>query len=165
MKRLYAPWRSEYATKISREKKVKTSSKDCVFCTIIKEKKDEKNFVLKRYKSCILMLNRYPYNAGHLLVLPIAHKKDLTELDASARAEIMEVMANATEMVQKFGGAHGINIGMNLGKAAGAGIPSHLHVHILPRYNGDTNFLPLLADTKQVSFDLHKVYDVMKTWF
>lgn len=164
MKRLYAPWRSAYAQKISRETKIKTSAKECVFCQILKEKDDEKNFIIKRYKHCFIMLNRYPYNAGHLLIIPTNHKKNLSDFDAKARSEMMEIMSLATEIVQKKG-AHGVNVGINLGKAAGAGIPSHLHIHVLPRYEGDTNFMPLLADTKQISFDLKKVYEEMKGWF
>lgn len=165
MERLYAPWRSSYARGIAASKKVKTSSKECVFCKAVKEQKDEQNFIIKRYKHTVIMLNRFPYNAGHLLIMPLAHKKNLHDLTPAARIELMELISRATHIVQKELKAPGINVGLNLGKEAGAGIPSHLHFHVLPRWKGDTNFLPLLAQTKQISFDLNSVYKELRDHF
>lgn len=165
MKRLYAPWRSSYARSIAKQKKIKTSAKDCVFCNAIKEDDDEKNLIIARYKYNAVLLNRYPYNAGHLLIIPTVHKSQIHELSHAAQTELMELISQATHTVQKELGAHGVNVGINLGKAAGAGIPSHLHFHVLPRWNGDTNFLPLLADTKQVSFDLVAMFhEIKRCW-
>lgn len=165
MKKLYAPWRSKYTTSTARTKNEKTKKSECAFCTQIKEKKDTKNFIIKRTKNCIVMLNLYPYNAGHLLVLPVSHTASLDKLSENERAELMELVSESSSVVTKALKAEGVNIGLNLGKAAGAGIPSHLHFHVLPRWIGDTNYLPALADTKQISFDLKDIYTKLKKGF
>lgn len=110
------------------------------------------------------MMNRYPYNAGHLLILPLKHTAALSDLTPAARAQLMELTHHCTEILKKVLDAHGVNIGMNLGKAAGAGLPSHLHMHVLPRWRGDTNFLPLLADVKPVSADLQQLFNKLKPY-
>ncbi len=158
MKKLYAPWRGEYTASTVRV----TDKKDCVFCDVFKEKKDSKNFILKRFKDNYIILNRYPYNAGHLLVIPTKHIANLSDLSESARSELMDLLAVSEKLLRNSLKAEGINIGLNQGKAAGAGIPKHLHFHVLPRWQGDTNFLPALAETKQISFDLNKIYKQLK---
>jgi ATP adenylyltransferase len=166
MKNLYAPWRSPYAgalTKTKQEKK--TKSGECVFCMQPQEKRDEKNFIIKRYKYCYAVLNKYPYNAGHLMVIPFAHVKDLQSLEQEARHEIMEVVNTCIQIVYDELKCQGVNVGLNLGNASGAGIPSHIHMHILPRLEGDTNFLPTLANTKVISFDLKEIYELLKPAF
>lgn len=165
MKKLYAPWRSSYTTSTARTKNENTKKNECVFCSQIKEKKDAKHFILKRTKNSIVMLNLYPYNAGHLLVLPVSHTATLDKLSKEQRAELMELVSQTSSIVTKILGAEGVNVGLNLGKASGAGIPSHLHFHVLPRWIGDTNFLPTLSDTKQISFDLKKIYTQLKKGF
>ncbi len=162
MDRIYAPWRSAYTSKTARGKKPNATKDECIFCNIISEKKDPKNFILKRFKHNLVMLNRFPYNTGHLLVMPLSHTADLAKLSKAARAELMEILSQSSALLKKSLQAEGINIGLNQGKAAGAGIPSHLHFHVLPRWLGDTNFLPTLADTKQISFDLGKIYKQLK---
>jgi ATP adenylyltransferase len=158
MKRLYAPWRNNYTKKIASPSKDDPSEDACVFCRQLKENKDTDYFILKRFKHTVVMLNLYPYNAGHLLLLPLDHCPDFTTMSPEARCEMMELIMVSTQILQETLKAPGINVGLNLGKAAGAGIPSHLHMHVIPRWPGDTNFLPLIADTKQVSVDLHKMY-------
>ena len=111
------------------------------------------------------MLNKYPYNAGHLLILPIRHVALLSDLEKNERAELMELVNMSVNIVSATLGNHGLNIGINLGKAAGAGIPSHLHTHILPRWDGDTNFMPAIAKTKVISFDLSDIYEKLKKEF
>lgn len=111
------------------------------------------------------MLNKYPYNAGHLLILPIKHVASLAELTKEARSELIELQSQSVEILQKTLNNDGANIGINLGKAAGAGIPSHLHIHILPRWQGDTNFMPTIAQTKVISFDLGQYYKKLKKQF
>lgn len=165
MKNLYAPWRSSYAASTEDSKKENALKNDCVFCTQLQENNDEKHFILKRYKHCFVVLNKYPYNAGHLMVLPLSHEKSLENLSADARHEIMDATSHCVKVVEKVLRAEGVNIGLNIGKASGAGIPSHLHMHILPRWNGDTNFLPTLADIKVVSFDLKEIFDLLKPEF
>lgn len=159
MDKLYAPWRSDYTASTAHTKNEATSEEECVFCTQFAEKKDAHNFILRRFNQCIIMLNKYPYNAGHLLILPHAHLSRLNQLPQEVRYELIDLTNQSVEILKKVLNPEGFNIGLNLGKAAGAGIPAHLHQHILPRWNGDTNFLPTLAETKAVSFDLHKIYD------
>lgn len=151
MKNLYAPWRSAYTcTK---------SDSECVFCKKCAENLDAKNFIIKRFTHCYVMLNLFPYNAGHLLVIPYEHHASLETLSPQARQEIMEASSTGTALLKEIFGAEGINIGINIGgKAAGGSIPEHLHVHILPRWIGDTNFLATLAETKQISFDMEEIY-------
>lgn len=165
MKRLYAPWRSPYAESVDRTKEEKASAQECVFCTKLKQKKDNENFIIKRFKYNAIILNRFPYNAGHILIIPLVHKATLDKLSRAARIELMELLALSGPLMQKTFDADGVNIGLNIGKAAGAGIPSHLHFHVLPRWHGDTNFLPTLTDTKLISFDLHTIYEQLKKAF
>lgn len=166
MKKLYAPWRNNYAKNIaSKTKDIDASEHDCVFCQQIKSLDDEKNFILARHSLAIIMLNLYPYNGGHILVIPHYHCSTLEGLTQKARLEMIELITATSVILQNILKAQGINIGLNLGKAAGAGIPSHVHFHVLPRWPGDTNFLPVLADTKQISTDLHDVYTILRPHF
>ena len=165
MKRLYAPWRSLYAKSLHEGKGERSLKEQCDFCTQISANQDEKYFILKRFKHSFVCLNLYPYNAGHIMILPLKHQATLHELTKEARLEIMEAVSASTTIIQKVLESEGINVGINLGKAAGAGSPSHLHVHVLPRWSGDTNFLPALADTKLISFDLHEIYKKLKPEF
>lgn len=165
MEHLFAPWREEYSKTIDRAKHESTPEESCVFCTLFKESNDTQNFILRRFDSMVVMLNRYPYNAGHIMILPNMHVAGLHALNKDKRIELMELTNACVEMVKKEFKCDGVNVGINLGKAAGAGIPSHLHMHILPRFFGDTNFLPTLADTKQISFDLNKIYARLKPHF
>ncbi len=162
---LYAPWRASYSNSIAHAKKEDTTENECVFCQRFKQTIDEDNFILKRFKHCVIMLNKYPYNAGHLLILPLKHVDSLHALSQEARIELMELMNSSIIIVKKILQCDGVNAGVNLGKAAGAGIPSHLHMHILPRFIGDTNFLPTLSATKAVSFDLNEIYRQLKPEF
>lgn len=159
MNKLYAPWRGDYTTDTTAGKHDDTSADDCVFCTKLAATDDKKHFILARFKHHAVLLNLYPYNAGHLLIIPHDHVKNMSDLSPQARAELMELITHSTTILKDTLKAEGINIGANLGKAAGAGIPSHLHWHVLPRWAGDTNFLPLIADTKAVSYDLHAMYE------
>ena len=111
------------------------------------------------------MLNLYPYNAGHLLIVSLDHKNRLKELSPEERNELIELTDKSIQILEKTINPAGFNIGLNIGKAGGAGIPSHLHQHVLPRWIGDTNFLPLLAETKQVSVNLKDLYNQLKPHF
>ncbi len=152
MEILYAPWRAEY---VGQEE---VSEEGCIFCIQLAHNTDEKYFILGRYKTTFIMLNRYPYNAGHVLILPLEHQAHLENLSQDTQQELMCLISQSTVILKKELNAQGINIGMNLGKAAGAGIPSHLHTHVLPRWLGDTNFLPTLGNVKQVSKSLDDLY-------
>jgi ATP adenylyltransferase len=159
MKNLYAPWRSDYTTSVAHTKNENAPSDDCVFCSHKEHPLDDaKNFVLKRHEHVFVMFNKFPYNAGHLVVVPYAHVGSPDLLSKEARIELMEVTTQAATILKRETGAEGFNIGLNIGKAAGAGIPSHLHMHVLPRFVGDTNFLPTLGATRVISFDLNAMY-------
>src|SRR3989338_1487504 len=167
MEMLYAPWREKYTADATHgpQGKDDAPSSICVFCQHLQNKNDKTSFILGRYKRCYVVLNRYPYNGGHLLVLPFEHKSQLSELSSETRNELMELISQSTSILQEELDAKGINIGLNMGKAAGAGIPSHLHFHVLPRWHGDTNFLPTLGNVKPVSVDLETVYKKLKPRF
>ncbi len=164
MEHLYAPWRSAYAGKVKKEK-VSMDEAACVFCAQLAEDNDEQHFILRRFSQVSVLLNRFPYNAGHLLILPHSHASDLQDLSQQARMQIMEVTTQSVTILRETLGAQGVNLGANLGRVAGAGIPGHVHMHVLPRWAGDTNYLPLLADTKQISFDLHEIYQKLREPF
>lgn len=167
MKRIYAPWRNAYVTKAAGRTKAEklVTAADCVFCKQLAANEDEKYFILKRYKHCFVMMNFYPYNAGHLLILPYEHKANLHELSLEARGEIMEVINTALCVSEKALYNEGFNIGINLGSAGGGGIPSHLHVHTVPRWRGDTAFLEVLGETKLISNNLGEIYQDLKKAF
>lgn len=165
MKKLYAPWRADYTTGSAHKNHENQVQDECVFCKQIQSGENEKHFILKRFDHHMVILNLYPYNAGHLLIISLEHQATLSELSAESRTELIELSTLCVEIVKEALGAHGINVGLNLGKAAGAGIPSHIHTHVLPRFLGDTNFMPTLAETKVISFDLHAIYQKLKPYF
>lgn len=160
MKLLYAPWRSNYALKGDRP------MKSCAFCEQIASQEDEKHFIIKRFSHCFVNLNLFPYNAGHIMVIPYQHQASLPALSQETRAELIEVVSVSIDLLTTALQAEGFNAGFNLGgKAAGGSIPKHLHIHILPRWLGDTNFLITLADVKPISFDLNKTYQTLRSAF
>ncbi len=165
MDRLYAPWRNNYTTTLDQERHENMTADTCVFCLQIADTQDEKYFILRRFKHVIVMLNLYPYNGGHLLILPIEHCNSLSGLSADVRFEMMEVVTQSTQIMHDVLHAQGINVGLNLGRASGAGIPAHVHMHVLPRWIGDTNFMVTLADTKQISIDLYALYTKLRPYF
>jgi len=166
MKRLYAPWRSNYVTDSGKKENNLAISKDtCVFCQQVANQPDDVSYVLRRCDLCFVMLNRYPYNGGHILVLPFDHKPDLEDLTPATRSEMIEVVSTSKRVLQNVLNPQGFNIGINLGSAGGGGIPSHLHIHIIPRWRGDTSFLETVGSTKLVSADLDDVYRNVKNGF
>ncbi len=156
MDKLWAPWRMEY---IMSEK-----PDECIFCAKPRENKDRKNFILYRGKLCFVIMNYYPYNNGHLMVVPYRHTSELTALDEEERAEMFDVVVRAVSVLKAIN-PHGMNIGMNLGRTAGAGIDDHLHFHVVPRWDGDTNFMPVTGHTKVISQGLNETWDVLKPIF
>ena len=144
MKRLWAPWRMEYVTDEPRP--------GCLFCRVRDEPEDEDSrLVLWRTKSAIVILNKFPYNSGHAMVAPAIHKASLEDLTDEEMSGFMRAVQRTIAVLKSTLEPDGLNIGANLGRAAGAGIPDHVHLHIVPRWNGDTNFMPVLADTKMVN--------------
>lgn len=166
MNSLYAPWRSNYTESVEEAKLKDTHSEVCIFCEHIKHPEhDAATFVLKRSKHACIMFNKYPYNAGHLLIVPNEHMGHLDHLSDETRTELMALANASTLILKKVAHAQGFNIGLNLGQVAGGSIPAHLHMHVLPRWIGDTNFLPTLGETKVISFDLVKMYADLKPHF
>ena len=148
MKKLYAPWRSSYTTDTTRGKHDESTPEDCAFCTKFRTQDDAKSYILARFKHHAVLLNLYPYNAGHVLVCPYRHVADYTELTPDETAEFAEFTKRAVRALRRASGAQGFNIGINLGSVAGAGIAAHLHQHVVPRWGGDTNFMPVVGHTR-----------------
>jgi ATP adenylyltransferase len=122
----------------------------CLFCTIASEDRDEENLVLYRGPRCFVMMNLYPYNSGHLMVVPYQHTGDLERIDPQVGYEIFAVSQTSVRILKDALGADGFNLGVNQGKIAGAGVADHIHLHIVPRWEGDTNFMPTIADVKVI---------------
>lgn len=155
MKRLHSPWRSRYIATFKNEKPKKGES---LFTRIIRQRKDVKNLVIVRKEHCFVMMNLYPYNSGHLMVVPYQQTAAMSALPAETLTEIMVTVSEMTEVLTEVLKPHGFNFGANLGRVAGAGIDDHIHFHIVPRWNGDTNFMPTLGDVKVVSDDMQSTY-------
>jgi ATP adenylyltransferase len=151
--RLWTPWRLAYLEGTD------DRPPGCFLCiNAADSSQDRKNLVLLRARSVFVLLNLYPYNSGHLMVAPYAHTGDLATLDPDVAAELMHVTQRAVAALQHSYRPDAFNVGMNLGKSAGAGVPDHLHVHVVPRWNGDTNFMPVVAGTKVLPESLDQTY-------
>ncbi len=141
MQHLWSPWRMSYITATKQEK-------GCVFCNALTEPDGPKNWIIARGTRAFVILNRYPYTSGHLMVLPYKHTSTLAKLDPETRAEIMELTTQVTQVLQTVYNPQGFNIGVNQGEAAGAGIAPHIHMHVVPRWMGDTNFMTAVGGTR-----------------
>ncbi len=150
MKRIWAPWRIQYIQM--------GKPKGCILCDKPKEKKDVGNYILHRGKNNFIMLNAFPYNPGHLMIAPYRHVASPEALTAAERNEHFELVAKSVKVLKAVFKCEGLNVGINLGRAAGAGIDDHFHTHIVPRWNGDTNFMPVLGDIKVINEALAETY-------
>ncbi len=164
MKALYAPWRHDYVNR-KLPKPHQPLKNDCIFCHQFAQNDDEKYYIIKRFTHTAVILNFYPYNAGHIMILPLEHQGDLSALSPQVRAELMEVTSLSMPIIEKALNAQGFNVGINVGAAGGGGIPHHLHIHVIPRWKGDTNFLETVAETKLISSDIDKVYQLLREGF
>lgn len=161
MKRLFSPWRSRYIATFKGEKKSKNS--DCLFCRIARERNDSRNLVVVRKECCYVVMNKYPYNSGHLMIVPYTHTPSFEGL---SKNEYTEIMATTSEMIALLGRVNrpqGFNFGANLGRVAGAGIDQHVHFHLVPRWNGDTNFMPTIGEVKLVSEETTEVFKQLRS--
>jgi ATP adenylyltransferase len=165
MEKIYTPWRHNYVSKHDKKESDKKLKNDCVFCDQFAQHDDEKYLIIKRFAHTAVIMNYYPYNAGHLMVIPYEHKAYLSELDAVVRSEMMEGANLSMQIIQEVLQCEGFNVGINFGPAGGGGIQDHLHLHVLPRWMGDTNFLATLADTKLVCSSFQDVYKQLKVKF
>lgn len=154
MKLMFAPWRIKYI--------LSKKPKGCVFCKALKKKDNEKNFILRRNQYCFTILNLYPYTNGHLMVVPYKHTANVSDLTKNELSEIWQEIQFWVDIEKKTMHTDGFNIGMNIGQAAGAGIETHLHFHIVPRWVGDSNFMPVLGKTKVIPQSLKDIYKQLK---
>lgn len=155
LKLLWAPWRIPYLRKLTRQ----TKPDACFFCEYAAApKKDRKNLVVLRGKACFVVMNMFPYAAGHLLVAPMAHQGEMALLRRTEREEIFELLIRMQKALQRLMHPQGFNIGLNIGRAAGAGIPGHLHFHLVPRWNGDQNFMTSVAQIKVIPQALQELH-------
>jgi len=137
----------------------KGKNNDCIFCACNRENRDRENLVIMRTEVSFVMMNRFPYSHSHLMIAPIRHVKHINEMNTSEQLDMMGLMARSITIIERIYHPDGFNVGMNLGKVAGAGYEDHIHVHIVPRWDGDMNFMPILADTRIMSEHLQKTYD------
>jgi ATP adenylyltransferase len=154
LENLWAPWREKFV--------LCEKEPGCFLCRTSKDKQDRKNLILYRGERCFVIMNRYPYNTGHLMVAPYRHVGRLEKLKDEELAELWKTSQICLKVLKSAMKPHGFNLGMNLGKVSGAGVADHIHLHIVPRWQGDTNFMPIAAGTKVVSVGLYGTYSRLK---
>ena len=154
MKQLWAPWRIEYV--------LSKKGPGCIFCDLPAEDRDRDNLILHRGAKNFVIMNRYPYNNGHLMVVPFLHTSSFEGLDAKTLSEMMALTRSCTDTIREVMNPEGFNIGLNMGTAAGAGIREHLHMHIVPRWVGDTSFMAVLDEVRVMPEHLKATYDKLR---
>ena len=155
---MWSPWRSEYVSTAD-------DSEGCFFCAHLESSEDEANGVLWRGERAFVVLNAYPYNSGHVMVAPRRHVGELDEVEPAELHDLIETTQRAVRHLTEALSPQGFNVGMNLGKIAGAGVPGHLHVHVVPRWGGDTNFMPVVSETKVLPELLGETYRKLRPLF
>ena len=155
MKRLWASWRMKYISSADKQP-------GCAFCEALKKEDSAENLIVHRGKNSLIILNKYPYTSGHLMVAPLVHVANIEELDAETGNEIFQLITHSTTTLKMVYQPEGFNIGANLGQAAGAGIPGHLHFHIVPRWNGDTNYMSTIGEIRVIPEDIEITYKRIK---
>jgi ATP adenylyltransferase len=141
MNHLWSPWRMEYIENHGKQG-------GCVFCNAVAAPDNAENLIVYRGKLAFVILNRYPYTSGHVMVVPFEHKPNLEQLDVATRGEMIELTSRSTTVLRTIYNTQAFNVGLNIGEAAGAGVKEHVHIHVVPRWNGDTNFMSSLAETR-----------------
>lgn len=155
MDKLWAPWRIKYITNTPKDKR-------CLFCKVKKMPDNQKNLVVFRSKLCFVILNIFPYNNGHLMISPYRHISNVSDLNKEEIVDLFKAVALMEKILTKTIKSQGYNIGINSGKVAGAGLAGHLHIHLVPRWQGDTNFMPIVAETKVISQSLQELYKLLR---
>ncbi len=158
MKHLWAPWRMEYI-------KGEANDERCIFCIRDLEGEDDSRMILFRGKSAFIIMNKFPYTNGHLMVAPYRHTAQLEELSDAESLEMHRLLVMGKQVLQEAISPQGFNIGMNLGQIAGAGVADHLHLHIVPRWSGDTNFMPVFADVRVIPQHLEATFRFLAPFF
>jgi len=161
---IYAPWRDSYLY-AKKESPDLSSEEPCVFCAYIKRNNDKQKFVLQRYKHHFIILNLFPYTKGHLLIIPNQHVKQLSDLSNEERHDLIDLVDESINILNQTLKPGGINVGINLGEVAGASVPDHLHIHILPRYKNGIAFIQLIAEAHLLSFDMNCLYEKLQPHF
>lgn len=156
MRRIWSPWRMTYI------KSANDKNNGCVFCLALEQQDSEENLIVYRGEHAFVILNRYPYTSGHLMVLPFAHVPRLDAVDAGTRGEMMELVNKGSQVLEEVYGPEGFNLGANLGAAAGAGIEEHVHLHVVPRWVGDTNFMSTVGETRVLPEELPESWAQMQ---
>ncbi len=151
MQHLFSPWRIKYIQQHARPA-------GCIFCLALEQSDSPENLIVRRTGRALVMLNRYPYNNGHVMVVPISHQPSFELVDPATRAEMMELMTQALTVLRSLYHPDGFNVGANLGAVAGAGVADHVHLHIVPRWGGDTNFMGVVGQTRVLPEDLSETY-------
>ena len=162
MDRLWTPWRYRYITEASSQK---TGGTTCVFCSLRDASNDEQNFILHRALYNFIVLNIYPYTSGHLLIVPYEHTADLDAASDEITNELMRLTKRCQTILREVYNPQGFNLGMNLGKSAGAGVAEHIHLHIMPRWTGDANFMTTVSETRVIPEDLPTTYNKLRGKF
>jgi len=160
MNRLWAPWRMKYI-----RESIIENSEECIFCVKSDTTHDSERLILHRGKSVFVLMNKFPYNNGHLLIAPYRHIAEFSEVSDEEFLEMQKMLEISIKVMRATMYPQGFNIGVNIGRVAGAGIEDHLHYHILPRWNGDTNFLPVFGEVKVISESLEESYARLKAEF
>jgi len=155
MDHVFTPWRYQYVANAAKED-------GCIFCSMLAEKDDVKTLIVARGAKNFVVLNRYPYTAGHVMVVPCAHVAELSTVEAETLSEMMLLAQRVQRALAATYKPEGYNLGMNLGRSAGAGVASHLHLHILPRWTGDTNFMTTTGETRHIPEDLAVTYEKLR---
>lgn len=156
MDHLWSPWRYRYVSTSGADTGVPEG--ECLFCRISSESKDKDNYVLLRAERNFALLNRFPYTSGHLMIVPYTHVATLEEADPAALGEMMSLAQRMEAVLRRVYQAGGLNLGLNIGKSAGAGIAGHIHMHVLPRWAGDVNFMTTVGETRVLPEDLETTY-------
>ncbi len=156
--RIWAPWRLRYV-------KDANKSDECVFCTKPELGDDRKALIVHRGERCFVILNLYPYTSGHLMVMPFEHLGRLQDVDPGITAEMMDLAQQAMRRLEEVYSPEGFNLGLNQGRVAGAGVEGHIHLHVVPRWAGDNNYMPVLADTRVMPQSLEESYDALRGGF
>ena len=152
MDRIWAPWRQSYVSNVR-------SDTCCIFCPDHAGKVDRERLILARSDYSLMMLNRYPYTGGHLMIAPLRHTAELGELSDAELLDLMHLLRRAQTLLKRVANPDGFNVGINLGRAAGAGVEEHLHIHIVPRWNGDSNFMTVVGDVRVIPDGLTEAYE------
>ncbi len=165
MDQMWSPWRSQYILSASQAQK-NADKEECFLCSASQRiVPDHETYTVARFQECFAILNRYPYNAGHLMIAPNEHCGDLHALPAVVYQDMMNAVRIAERVLTQTLRCHGMNIGINLGQSAGAGVPGHLHIHLVPRWNGDANFMPVIADIRMISSAMEDMYEQIRKGF